>query len=95
MIEESIKSALKLVKLRLNRADTVLDEYLEQRVRAAAGQLRSIGITLADSAEDIMLLADYAAWEYGNRDQAGSMPEWLRLIRRERWLNERMKENDS
>ena len=33
-----------------------------------------------------MLLVDFTVWQYQNRDQGGSMPEWLRLQRRERWL---------
>ena len=31
----------------------------------------------------------YTVWQYQNRDSAGSMPDWLRLRRRERWLREK------
>lgn len=89
MSEESIRTALKLVKIRLNRADTALDEYLESRVKAAIDGLNRIGITLTDSTDDIMLAVDYTVWQYGNRDKPDSMPEWLRLMRRERWLAQR------
>ena len=87
MSEVSILSALGVVKCRLNRADCMLEEYFRARVDAAAGQLEKIGITLTDSADDVMLVADYAVWQYQNRDKPGTMPEWLRLARRERWLN--------
>ena len=89
MSEVSILSALGLVKHRLNRADTALDEYLRARVDAAARQLEQIGITLTDSVDDVMLVTDLAVWKYQNRDKPGEMPAWLRLARRERWLNNR------
>lgn len=87
MTDQSIMTAFELIKQRLNRADTALDEYLEARVRSAAAELERIGIALTDSIDDIMLVADYAAWQYLNRDKPGMMPEWLRLMRRERWLS--------
>lgn len=84
-------TALGLVKARLNRtaADTRLDGYFVQRIEAAAAELEGTGISLTDSADDMMLLVDYTVWQYQNRDSAGSMPEWLRLRRRERWLREK------
>lgn len=80
--------ALNLVKARLNRlqSDTTLDSYLQARVRAAVDNLEGIGIRLEDSDEDLMLVVDMTVWEYQNRDQAGGMPDWLRLRRRERWI---------
>ena len=87
---------LELVKARLNRmpCDTSLDTYLHARIDGAAEALRSIGIKLTDSQEDLMLLVDYTVWTYQNRDKPGSMPEWLRLQRRERWIREGIR-NDS
>lgn len=87
MTDQSIMTAFELTKQRLNRADNALDEYLEARVRGAAAELERIGIALTDNIDDIMLVADYAAWQYLNRDKPGMMPEWLRLMRRERWLS--------
>lgn len=83
-------TALALVKARLNRrqADTSLDEYLNTRITAAMERLEGNGIHLTDSQEDLMLVVDMAVWEYQNRDKPGSMPEWLRLMRRERWIRE-------
>ena len=83
-------TALSLVKQRLNRlaADTSLDDYFTQRIAAAEAELAGVGISLTDSADDLMLLVDYTVWQYQNRDSAGGMPDWLRLRRRERWLRQ-------
>lgn len=89
MTDVLVMTALGLVKQRLNRSDDALDTYFEARVRSAAAELERIGIALTDSVDDIMLVADYAAWRYLNRDKAGMMPEWLRLMRRERWLSDK------
>jgi hypothetical protein len=88
---------LGLIKSRLNRmaADTSLDEYFRRRIDAACAELEGTGISLTDSADDLMLAVDYTVWQYQNRDSAGSMPDWLRLRRRERWLREKRKEDDA
>lgn len=89
---------LGIVKARLNRlaSDITLDAYLTQRIEAANVKLRRTGITLIENdPEDQLFLADYVAWEYGNRDKPGSMPEWLRLARRERFLRNGVTPDDS
>lgn len=87
----STETALGLVKSRLNRmaADTSLDDYFRQRIAAAVAELEGTGISLTGSPDDLMLVVDYTVWQYQNRDSAGSIPEWLRLRRRERWLREK------
>ena len=87
----NIYNALTLVKSRLNRtaADTRLDDYFTSRIEAAVAELEGTGISLTDSADDLMLVVDYTVWQYQNRDSAGAMPDWLRLRRRERWLREK------
>ena len=85
----STQTALALVKARLNRLDTLLDEYLAVRIDAAIGDLERAGIHLTDSNLDLMLVVDTVCWEYANRDNPNGMPDWLRLRRRERWLSER------
>lgn len=85
-------TALGLLKTRLNRlsSNEILDTHLAQRLTAADQSLERSGIHLnADSTDDLMLLVDYTAWQYQNRDKPGGMPDWLRLARRERWLAER------
>lgn len=90
-MQADIQTALGLVKARLNRlaADTSLDQYFMQRIGAAEAELKGAGISLTDSADDMMLLVDYTVWQYQNRDSTGAMPDWLRLRRRERWLREK------
>ena len=82
--------ALSLVKTRLNRlpSDTTLDEYLTARIMAAEQAIEATGIVLTISVADLMLVVDYTVWEYQNRDKPGSMPDWLRLRRRERWVRQ-------
>ena len=89
-MQVNIRTALGLVKARLNRlaSDATLDTYFVQRIEAAEAELESTGICLTDSADDMMLVVDYTVWQYQNRDSAGTMPEWLRLRRRERWLKQ-------
>ena len=88
--------ALNLVKARLNRleSDTSLDGYLTARIEAAITQLTEIGIVPDETYNDMMLVVDLTVWQYMNRDSVGSMPEWLRLRRRERWLRQHKREAD-
>lgn len=89
-------TALILVKQRLNRlpGDRSLDDYLGARIDAAVGELARSGIHLADSeTEDVVLLCDFVVWQYQNRDVPTGMPEWLRLRRRERFLQDRRGRN--
>ena len=84
----STEAALELVKVRLNRlpGDTSLDSYFTVRIQSAMKELEANGIHLTASADDLMLVVDFAVWQYQNRDSPGEMPPWLRLRRRERWL---------
>lgn len=93
MSPESKANALELVKARLNRLDTLLDDYLTARIDAAVIDLEKTGIILTDSVGDLMLVVDYVCWAYQNRDATAGMPDWLRLRRRERWLQQRREES--
>ena len=88
------ETALGLVKARLNRlqSDTTLDDYLTARISAAVKELEGTGIILSDDTEDLLLVVDTAVWQYQNRDSGGGMPDWLRLRRRERWLQQHSRE---
>lgn len=92
MTPEDIQRVLDIVKARLNRlaSDTSLDDYLRSRIEAAASELERTGIIIdpADS-RDVVLLADIVVWQYQNRDKPSAMPDWLRLARRERWLQQK------
>lgn len=84
--------ALNMVKARLNRlqSDTSLDEYLSMRIQSVVEEYEAMGVPLdPESSYDTMLLVDETVWQYQNRDKSESMPEWLRLRRRERWLHQR------
>ena len=93
-------TALSLVKARLNRlaSDTSLDTYFQARISAVIADLTATGIELDSSQQDLLLVVDMAVWDYQNRDNGGGMPDWLRLKRRERWLQQHAREaaeNDS
>lgn len=94
MIEKDI--ALSMVKYRLNRLqdDTRMDNYFQMLIDAAVGELEATGIHLTSSAADLMLVVDKAVLDYQNRDKPGGDPEWFRLKRRERWLQERGEQDD-
>lgn len=90
-------TVLGVVKARLNRlaSDTSLDEYLKIRIQAADAELSDNGINLVeDDVRDTVFLADMVVWQHNNRDKPDGMPEWLRLARRERWLNQRVTIDD-
>ena len=91
MTEANKGTALELVKARLNRtaSDKTLDGYFTQRIEAAVLELKGNGIRLTDGADDLMLLVDFTVWRYQNRDSKESMPPWLKLQRRERWLRQK------
>ena len=89
MASVNMSLALELTRQRLNRLDHLLDEYLTHRIQAAADDLTGRGIHLGDKEGDLMLLIDYAVWQYGSRDQTGELPPWLRKRINNRWLEER------
>ena len=84
------ETARELMKTRLNRmgADPSLELDLTSRLEAAAEELKGAGINLTDTSRDLVLLVDTAVWQYQSRDKNTGMPDWLRLRRRERWLQE-------
>ena len=84
-----LNTALLWMKSRLNRpaADTSLDEYFFTRIQAAQEQLdRMMPEKLDDSTADLLLLVDYATWQYQSRDKNTGEPPWLRQRLRERHL---------
>lgn len=81
-------TALKLMKARLNRLqnDISLDEYFEARIEAAAAEIESRGIALTDGCDDMLLVVDYAVYQYQNRDKAEDHPAWLEHRLRQRYF---------
>lgn len=87
----NIETAVEMFKQRKDMLPGISqrDDYIEERISAVIGELEGKGIHLVDTSADTMFVVDVAVWQYNNRDQSGAMPEWLRLARRERWLNDR------
>ena len=87
----NVETALLMVKQRKDMLTGIhqRDEYYTARIQAVIGELESKGIHLVDDTADLMLVVDMTVWQINNRDQPGSMPEWLSQARRERWLNDR------
>lgn len=78
-----------LARLNRSRVDQAQERYIKTRISASIAEHTRIGINLTESLDDMLLLADTVSWEYANRDKADGMPLWLRLRRRERWIQER------
>lgn len=91
-----IQMAVLMVKQRKDMLTGIhqRDDYITARVKSTVSELESSGIHLVDTPDDLMLVVDMTVWQYNNRDQGGTMPEWLRLRRRERWMKDRKINND-
>lgn len=87
----NVETVVALVKQRKDMMSGISqrDDYITARVNAVISEMAGKGIHLVDDPADVMLAVDTTVWQYNNRDQSGAMPEWLRLARRERWLNDR------
>lgn len=87
----NVETVVALVKQRKDMMTGISqrDDYITARVNAVISEMAGKGIHLVDDPADVMLAVDMTVWQYNNRDQSGAMPEWLRLARRERWLNDR------
>lgn len=87
---------LDIVKARLGRMDTELDTVLQTRISASIEKLRDqYGIHVQPTASDNVLVADYTAWTYKNRDQKDDMPKWLWQDLKDRWKAERRINRDT
>lgn len=86
-------TALSLLMGRMDRAGVAtpapLTAYWTKALEAAVAELTKKGITLQDTADDSMLVANLAAEILSSRDKSGARPLWLTLAIRERWLQER------
>lgn len=80
---------LSMVKARLGRENTTaMDGYLIARINAAIKELADSGIHVVNNDRDIIFVVDIVCWQYSNRDKPSAMPEWMRIARRERFLQE-------
>lgn len=83
-----IETILTMLRARLDEPPHELDEFLRSLIFGVIAELESTGIHIRDDARDLMFVTDMTAWKYSCRDKAEGMPEWLRLARRERYLQE-------
>ena len=90
----AVSEILTTVKARLIRTDDRLDGYLTGRISSVVQELAGAGIIYDGSARDCMLVVDMVCWQYSNRDKNEAVPEWLRLARRERWLQQHRETSD-
>lgn len=82
---------LTLLKIDLQISTDKLDAYLDAMLSAAAAAIAREGITIADTAEDGMLVVQYAAYLYRKRrEQDTAMPRYLRWMLNNRLLSQRM-----
>lgn len=81
-----------LLKARLDHPGQTMpkhiEEYWQAAIDAACRELEAKGISLQDTADDNMLVCDYAAYLLRNRDDNAGFPEWLRHRVRQRWARE-------
>lgn len=86
-----LQTAVLMVKQRKDMLTGIhqRDDYITARVQSVISELENKGIHLVDTTDDLMLVVDMTVWQYNNRDQGGAMPEWMRMLRYERWMNDR------
>lgn len=81
---------LQMFKIDLGISHKKRDEYFENYLAAQNGELLRRGITLdLESAEDVMLLSDYAAWNYRKRTEDIPLAQNLRQRIRNRQIKNR------
>lgn len=75
-----MEQALKLLKLDLGIAHSKRDDYFSALLSSVQKELERKGVILDLSAfDDLILLTDYAAWQYRNRESGAVLPNNLRL----------------
>jgi hypothetical protein len=73
-------TALSLLKIDLGISHTARDDLFTSKLQAADAELGGRGIVLDMSlTDDVVLLVDYTAWLYRNRDTEKAMPLHLVL----------------
>ena len=85
-----METALQMFKIDLGISHTLRDTYFNNFLLAQQKELESKGFTI-DLAliDDIMLLSDYSAWNYRNRNEDVELAKNLQLRIRNRIIKER------
>lgn len=83
---------LNLFKADLAIKNTVRDAYFEQVINGSIKEIEEKGITLdKDNIADVMLVSDYAVWQYRKRMENVPFPPNIKLRIRNRIVAERGK----
>ena len=83
----TLLGALKIdLRLSTDAYDERLKAYLENAVEAITRE----GAALTDSAEDQMLVVQYAAWTWRRRDTGEAMPRMIRWALNDRIFSQHM-----
>lgn len=83
-----MEAALALFKADLGITNSSRDEYFKRLIGAFKSELDRSGVSLDENAaDDIMLLSDYAAWNYRKRTESVPLPINLE----KRLLNRKMR----
>ena len=89
---EDTTEALKLLKIDLGITHDKRDEYFGALLLSVQNELKRKGVVLDLSAfDDLILLTDYAAWQYRNRQEGQELPKNLQLRVKNRVVQGRAK----
>lgn len=78
------------LKIDLRLSTDAYDERLKAYLENAAEAITREGATLTDSAEDQMLVVQYAAWTWRRRDTGEAMPRMIRWALNNRIFSQHM-----
>jgi hypothetical protein len=80
MDEQTKVTLLELLKLDLGFKHTARDTYLIALISSSEKELTRKGLTLSMvDIDDQMLIVDYAAWMYRNRQEYQSLPRHIQI----------------
>lgn len=93
-MEFNATDIIPLVKARLGIRVATMDTNLTARINSAYAKMTNQwGIKYdPEKLDHVEVLVDYTCWMYGNRDNSGAMPQWLRLEIRELFLHNHAQE---
>lgn len=91
-----METVLEMFKIDLGITHTLRDTFFNNFLSAQQKELESKGISLdLTNTEDIMLLSDYAAWNYKKRNEDIGLSKNLTLRIRNRIVKERAKDAET
>lgn len=91
-MDEQLKIVLKLFKLDIGIKSEIKDELFRSLIKAAADELNAKFPLNLESAEDQILLTDFAAWKYRTRTEGPEISVNLQYRIRNRIARGRVKD---